>query len=70
MDGQGFVLCFWTFLTGQICGGYRDAAGCLSSPEIVKKEMLVYIKKSSRTVLEAPTQVEDEEECWFILIQS
>jgi len=40
------VLCFWAFLTGQICGGYGDAVGCPSSPEIVKKEMLVYIKKS------------------------
>ena len=41
-----------------------------SSLEIVKNEMLVYIKKSSRTVLEAPAQVEDEEECWFTLMQS
>jgi len=56
-------------LTGQICGGYGDAVGCPSSPEIVKKEM-VYIKKSSRTVLEAPAQVEDEEESWFTLMQS
>jgi len=64
------VPCFWAFLTGQICGGYGDAVGCPSSPEIVKKEMLVYIKKSSRTVLEAPVQVEDEEECWFTLMQS
>ena len=39
------MLCFWAFLTGQICGGYGDAVGCPSSPEIVKKEMLVYIKK-------------------------
>jgi len=57
-------------LTGQICGGYGDAVGCPNSPEIVKKEMLVYIKKRSRTVLEAPTQIEDEEECWFTLMQS
>ena len=63
------MLCFWAFLTGQICGGYGDAVGCPSSPEIVKKEM-VYIKKSSRTVLEAPAQVEDEEESWFTLMQS
>jgi len=50
--------------------GYGDVVGCPSSPEIVKKEMLVYIKKSSRTVLEAPAKVEDEEECWFTLMQS
>ena len=64
------MLCFWALLTGQICGGYGDAVGCPNSPEIVKKEMLVYIKKRSRTVLEAPTQIEDEEECWFTLMQS
>ena len=64
------MLCFWAFLTGQICGDYGDAVGCPSFPEIVKKEMLVYIKKSSRTVLEAPAQVEDEEECWFTVMQS
>ena len=64
------MLCFWAILTGQICGGYGVAVGCPSSLEIVKKEMLVYIKKSSRTVLEAPAQVEDEEECWFTLMQS
>ena len=68
MDDQ--VLCsFWSFLTGQICGGYGDVC-CPSSPEIVKKEMLVYVKKSSRIVLEAPAQVENEEECWFTLMQS
>ena len=53
------MLCFWAFLTGQICGGYGDAVGCPSSPEIVKKEMLVYIKR-----------VENEEECWFTVMQS
>ena len=63
------MLCFWAFLTGQICGGCGDAVGCPSSPEIVK-ETLVYIKNSSRTVLEVPAQVKDEEECWFTLMQS
>ena len=62
------MLCFWAFFTGQICGGYGDVGGCPSSPEIVKKDALVYIKKSSKTVLEAPAQVEDEEECWFTLM--
>ena len=51
-------------------GGYGDVVGCPSSPEIVKKKMLVYIKNSSRTVLEVPAQVKDEEECWFTLMQS
>ncbi|CAD6220606.1 unnamed protein product [Miscanthus lutarioriparius] len=46
-----------------LAGGYGDAIKCPNPPAIVRKEMAVYLKKSSRTVLvEVPTEDEDEQD--------
>jgi len=46
-----------------LAGGYGDAVGCPSAPEVVKKEMADYLKKNSRTILALnPTLGEDEEQ--------
>ena len=45
------------------CWGYGDAIKCPNPPAIVRKEIVVYLKKSSRTILvEVPTKDEDEQD--------
>jgi len=45
------------------CWGYGDAIKCPNTPAIVRKEIAVYLKKSSRTVLvEVPVENEDEQD--------
>ncbi|XP_066318527.1 uncharacterized protein [Miscanthus floridulus] len=44
-----------------LAGGYGDAIKCPNTPAIVRKEIVVYLKKSSRTVL-VKVPVEDEQD--------